>query len=416
MLPKVKHQLRFFLSLLICLQLFWGPGQVVWADQVSVSGSFNYDAARQMLDLVNQTRAAAGLGPLVYDYNLEDYAKQRAAELTVLNSHVRPDGTNVPYSENYSIGWATAGDAQNAFVNSSSHYANIVGGYTTMAGACFISGGQTYWVQIYSSNASGGAPNGYAGLQTETRIVNAQGAAAAGPQYSDLDDSLTLKVGAYIKVNAGINGQMTNGTWSSDQPGVATVDGSGTITGVSPGVCLVTGNFGVTAVRIQVTVITTGAAPVAPSSAPAPPPPAADPQPVPSQAPAEDPGLAGTPADPVDQAAPAGEPEDLPAQPKQAEDNPPAADMESAETEAQTSRTTKPRTTSSPSKTRRTEAASSRKQTEPSLSEAVTTLAQKSFLAADSLPDSTRGILIAVSIVGIVVASSLIVLVAKSGR
>ncbi len=406
-----KHYICVILSLLICWQVFLVAGQMVWADPVSVSGSFNYDAARQMLDLVNQTRAAAGLGPLVYDYNLEDYAKQRAAELTVLNSHVRPDGSNVAYSENYSIGWATAGDAQNAFVNSSSHYANIVGGYTTMAGACFVSGGQTYWVQIYSNNASGGAPNGWAGVQAETRTVNAQGAAAAAPQYADLDDALTLKVGAYIKVNAGINGQMTNGTWSSDQPGVATVDSSGTITGVSPGVCLVTGNFGVTAVRIQVTVMTTGTPPVQPAPAP----PEAAPQPAPSsQAPAGDPESAGASEDPADPAAPAEEPESLATQDTSAEAEPfpPARKPE----ESQPSQATKAQATSRSSRSQRTEATRSHKPTEPRLSEAVTSLAQKSFLAADGMSEGTRGLLIVVSLVGIVVASSLIVLVAKSGR
>lgn len=402
---RTLRRLRFLVSLLICLQVIFGASQVVLAEPVSVSGSFNYDSARQMLDLVNQTRAAAGLGPLVYDYNLEDYAKQRAAELTVLNSHVRPDGTNVPYSENYSIGWATASDAQNAFVNSSSHYANIVGAYTTMAGACFIAGGQTYWVQIYSSNASGGAPNGFAGIQAETRTVNAQGAAAAGPQYADLDDSLTLKVGAYIKVNAGINGQMTNGSWSSDNPGVARVDGSGTITGVSPGVCLVTGNFGVTAVRIQVTVITTGGAPVAPAPAPAPVPSAA---PAPTSPPATQP----LPSQTVAEEAPDQEAPETQGQASATESQTSSQTSKSSESASSSRKADK--SSSQPTASKSRPQASERKTETARTSEAVTSLAQKSFLAADTMSDSTRTILIAVSLVGIVVASSLLVLVAKS--
>lgn len=445
------HRSRRILQLLIPLIgliLCLSPSMLVWANQVSVTGTYNYDAARQMLDLVNQTRAAAGMPALAYDYGLEDYAKQRAAELTVLNSHVRPDGTNVPYSENYSIGWGSVTAAHNAFVGSTSHYSTMVGSYTTMAGACLVANGQTYWVQVYSQNAYGGAPNGLAGMLTETRTVNAQATNLTAHQYENLDDVLTLKVGAYIKANVGIEGQATQASWYSDKPNVASVDGTGKITGISPGVCLVTCDLGVTSARIQVTVITTGAAAVAP-------PPTAAPNVVPTVAPTLAPTAAPTlplttQAPPVPEApliteasVPPSLPETVPSltAPLATEATallteptvPPAAPSNLAtsettaswpgqasgsetskgqETEGEISKASRP---SSDSRKGESEASPSSPAASSSKA-AATSLAQKSFLAMDDMSDSSQTILLMASIVGIVVASSLIVLVAKSGH
>lgn len=262
-----------FIVFLLCLSFAW----TVFADVQTVTGSYNYDAAYQMLSLVNQTRENKGLGPLIYDTNLENFAKQRAAEISVYNSHVRPDGSNTPYAENYSIGWASVGDAHVAFVNSPGHLSNIVGNFNAMGGASFSVNGQTYWVQIFSSSGTAGGPGG-SGVVTESREVVTGNAPGSQAQYSDLDDSLTLKVGAYIKVTASVNGQTSGVSWSSDNPGIASVDSSGKISGISPGVCLVSGEVAGITKRIQVTVIQSGTAsqapppPQNPPSTPPPPP------------------------------------------------------------------------------------------------------------------------------------------------
>lgn len=287
MLESAKQVISASLGILLII-LCMSFSKAVFADVQTVTGSYNYDAAYQMLSLINQTRESKGLGPLVYDSSLENFAKQRAAEISLYNSHVRPDGSNTLYAENYSIGWGSAGEAHAAFVNSPGHFRNITGNFTAMGGASFTVNGQTYWVQVFSASGTASGPGG-SGVVTESREVITANAPGSQKQYDNLDDSLTLKVGSYIKVSASVNGQMSSGTWSSDNPGIASVNSSGKISGVSPGVCLITGNISGISKRIQVTVVQSGTAPQAPApaqnapSSPPPPPSAPSPTNPPSE-------------------------------------------------------------------------------------------------------------------------------------
>ncbi len=269
-----KGRMAIFVSLCLLLTSFFFVGYEVDAQQVTVTGTYDYTSARYMLDLINASRAENGLPALAYNYAVEDYAKQRAAELTIVNSHIRPDGSNIAYSENYSIGWGSADQAHAAFMGSSAHRSNILNsGYTSMGGAAFIYGGRYYWVQIFSTGGSG-APNGLSGSATETRTVTVA-SSMSDSSYSNVNDSIVLTVGNYTNVNAGVNGQMVSGIWSSDKPHIASVDSSGKIVGQSPGVALITGQVAGQTVRIQVTVKDVGGslvvpAPTSPAPAPAP--------------------------------------------------------------------------------------------------------------------------------------------------
>lgn len=251
---RTKRRFTTYLSTILILALFFSLAihPQMFAAQQTVSGVFDYSSAHAMLDQVNASRQASGLAPLAYDYNLEWFAKTRAAELTILNAHERPDGTLHPYGENYSIGWSSVSQAMSSFLASPSHSANIFGGYSSMAAAVFSSGGSTYWVQIFASGSDPGVPNGLSGSSTESLKVNVSDAQAG--LAGNYDDNLKLQVGSYIIVKAGVNGQMVSGSWSSSDPSVATVDQNGKVVGVAPGSAVVTGSFGGTTKTILVQV------------------------------------------------------------------------------------------------------------------------------------------------------------------
>lgn len=254
----MKRRKAFPLLLVLLLLLFSSP---VKGDILTVSGTFDYTSAHTMLDLVNQQRAANGLHALEYDYNLEYYATQRAAEISVLNSHLHPNGTATPYYENYSIGWSSAEEAVSTFMNSQSHRQNILNsGFTGMAAAVFSDGAQWYWVQVFSQGTDPGVANGASGWISDSRSVDTGTSQVDASAY---DDHLQLEVGNYIMASGGSNGQILSAMWSSDDPNVATVGADGKITGVASGTAVITANFSGTIKRILVTVVG-GGAPVAP--------------------------------------------------------------------------------------------------------------------------------------------------------
>lgn len=294
---RTKRRFTTYLSTILALTLFFSLAihPQVFAAQQTVSGIFDYSSAHAMLEQVNASRQASGLAPLAYDYNLEWFAKTRAAELTILNAHERPDGTLHPYGENYSIGWSSVSQAMSSFLASPSHSANIFGGYSSMAAAVFSSGGSTYWVQIFASGSDPGVPNGLSGTSSESLKVNVSDAQAG--LAGNYDDNLKLQVGSYIIVKAGVNGQMVSGSWSSSDPSVATVDQSGKVVGVAPGSAVVTGSFGGTTKTILVQVGSSQGrvAPQSPAVQNTPQPPAASADPIP-ETPTE--GAADTTAQP----------------------------------------------------------------------------------------------------------------------
>lgn len=78
---------------------------------VTVTGTYHQEEARSMLSYINAFRTSStdawywnetdtekvyvsGLGELVYDYDLEQIAMLRAAEIAISYSHTRPDGTS----------------------------------------------------------------------------------------------------------------------------------------------------------------------------------------------------------------------------------------------------------------------------------------------------------------------------------
>ena len=107
----MKKTIRWILLSMLAVLIF-SARPVRAAGMTSVPVEFTYDQteARKMLAMINDFRTGPnayylnednvtttrvpGLAPLVYDYELEEAAMQRAAELAARFAHTRPDGTH----------------------------------------------------------------------------------------------------------------------------------------------------------------------------------------------------------------------------------------------------------------------------------------------------------------------------------
>ena len=110
----------------------------------------------EVISQVNAERAKQGLQPLSVSAELSRAAAVRAAEIAVSFSHTRPDGTpwttvsDYAYGENIAMGQRTADKVMAAWMSSSGHRANILhANYGTIGVCAYVSGGVTYWVQLF---------------------------------------------------------------------------------------------------------------------------------------------------------------------------------------------------------------------------------------------------------------------------
>lgn len=128
------------------------------------SDSVSSSKAEDVIDIVNQKRAAAGLSPLESDDKLNKAAAERAKEISQSFSHTRPDGSDcftilkeydVSYwtvGENIAYGSTTASDVMERWMNSSGHKSNIMSSKFTRIGVGVYvdSKGTHHWVQIFA--------------------------------------------------------------------------------------------------------------------------------------------------------------------------------------------------------------------------------------------------------------------------
>ena len=112
--------------------------------------------ADEVVRQVNAERARAGLRALRVSAELSRAARVRAVEITRKFSHTRPDGSawrtvsSAAYGENIAVGQRTADKVMAAWLTSSGHRANMLRASYGSIGVCaVISGGVTYWVQLF---------------------------------------------------------------------------------------------------------------------------------------------------------------------------------------------------------------------------------------------------------------------------
>jgi len=189
---------------------------------IPVEVAYHQDDARSMLALINQLRTSdeawvwnssdsekiyySDLNELVYDYELEKAAMQRAAELVLSISHTRPDGSacNTAYpaafacsywGENIAYGYTTASSVFTAWKEDDESYYGqghrrnmLRENFKSVGMACVEYGGRRYWVQEFSSKTVSSTQLTYS---TDTVSVNV-------PVYaSDGRLSLSFKSTAY---------------------------------------------------------------------------------------------------------------------------------------------------------------------------------------------------------------------------
>lgn len=124
--------------------------------QNMAEGSWRDSNASEVVRQVNAERAKAGLKSLRADEELTRAAQVRATEIVLKFSHTRPDGSawstvsSSAFGENIAVGQQTPDKVMAAWLTSSGHRANILRTtYGSIGVACYVSGGVTYWVQLF---------------------------------------------------------------------------------------------------------------------------------------------------------------------------------------------------------------------------------------------------------------------------
>ncbi|MCG8482455.1 MAG: CAP domain-containing protein [Clostridia bacterium] len=127
----------------------------------AASGSYE----KQVIDLVNQERAKAGLSPLKENTELANVAEVKAEDMRDNNyfSHTSPVyGSPFDMMKQFGIKYSYAGEniakgqrspeqVMNGWMNSEGHRANILNSNFTEIGVGYVtdSNGGTYWVQMF---------------------------------------------------------------------------------------------------------------------------------------------------------------------------------------------------------------------------------------------------------------------------
>ena len=175
--------IRLVVLAVLCV-VFLGCRQVFADTNVTFSVTYQQTSARSVATYVNQLRTAGSwywnssdsskintgkLPALTYDYELEQAAMQRAAELALYYDHTRPNGQaySTAYSgsmkaENIAVGYETAAEAYAGWLEENESYAgqghrrNMLKNDVTAIGmAHVICNGVHYWVmEIRSPVAS----------------------------------------------------------------------------------------------------------------------------------------------------------------------------------------------------------------------------------------------------------------------
>lgn len=128
------------------------------------TGTEELSFAEQVVKLVNEERAKAGLSALTLDKDIEAASLIRSKEIEVSFSHTRPDGRKFSTvlqdngitfrgaGENIAWGQKSPQDVMNAWMNSDGHRANILNAKYTRIGVGYYqnASGRNYWTQIFT--------------------------------------------------------------------------------------------------------------------------------------------------------------------------------------------------------------------------------------------------------------------------
>ncbi len=140
------------------------PAESTTKPAETTTNNQNLSYIEQVVKLVNEERAKAGLNPVTVDTNLGKAANKRAQEIVTSFSHTRPNGSsfgtvlkeyNVSYNgagENIAYGQKSPQEVMNGWMNSAGHRANILNAKFTKIGVGYYqsASGVNYWSQLFT--------------------------------------------------------------------------------------------------------------------------------------------------------------------------------------------------------------------------------------------------------------------------
>lgn len=234
----MREKVRRVMAVFLCAVLMVGtislhPQAAVPSVGVSVEveGTLQEAQAREVLKLINEARAEVGVDPLIMELGLEETAKQRAAELTVLMEHRRPDGTDCwtatdglgyPYrsiGENIAQGFLDAASVVEAWMNSEGHRANILNADFSHIGiGCFEYDGVWYWVQLFMGGLTDmpEAPGqGADGVEWTAQVLVSPDVVAGQPMFLEPD----VTVGPGTEIDCDLTVDFGKGAMPVSDPG-----------------------------------------------------------------------------------------------------------------------------------------------------------------------------------------------------
>lgn len=225
---------------------------------ITLKGTYLYQEAWEVLELVNKERVKAGVQELTMDKDLLAGAMKRALEVQVYFSHMRPNGescfsiSDKAEGENIAAGNSTAQATMYQWMNSPGHRSNILNSnYNSIGVGCFTQGGVRYWVQIFGTSE---------GIYTDERqnketiesvnliSDNIQCQMNIGDPYPLMRGEKEDYDGKFVLINKGWNIACTwilptTINWSSSDRKIFQVDQNGHMTGVKVGQATLTGQL-----------------------------------------------------------------------------------------------------------------------------------------------------------------------------
>lgn len=275
-MKKIIFNGKAILSVLMALVLFAstfvmsyaaGTGNTV---QISLTGTFDYAKANEVLKLVNKERKADGKGNLKMSAELTKAAMKRAVEIAVYYSHTRPNGEDCftvldfhgYLGENIAAGDVafTTEDIMQGWMDSQGHRENILReSFDSIGVGVFYQDGAIYWVQMFSG-----------GAQTTklTKTKAEKGTVKIDVLESNLDLQCQVKSDVYIGEKSQIDVCTVNPgfpyydtkidstcfNFKSKSTSVAKVDSKGNITPVSVGKTTITATLKGSTLNAKTTV------------------------------------------------------------------------------------------------------------------------------------------------------------------
>lgn len=238
--------------------------------QVKLDGTYDYDKANKVLDIVNKERSSRGLSPLVMDYELTKTAQLRAKEASLFFSHTRSNGESLRglniIGENLAAGATTPEGVMEDWMESSGHRSNILDTYYKSIGIASFKtkGGATYWVQVFHNSKTSNTKKFNGTKEVTNEIVNLKLSLVKNIKVYDLQYK-KLAVGEVYTIskaalqNAGWDRAYTiinnsNFKFTSSDNTIATVDSNGTIKGISNGKVNITATFASKSITYEIQV------------------------------------------------------------------------------------------------------------------------------------------------------------------